>query len=100
MLLRNSMLLACVAMSACSVNNYCLVELDYQKAEPVPELHGTDELAMPQSPSALRLPPQPQTKVPFGQRAEDGTGVCLDRPPTVGLPSKASADVVRGKSEG
>jgi uncharacterized lipoprotein len=96
-LLRVPFLMACATLAACSTNNYCLVEQDYQKAESVPELRSADGLAMPDSPSALRLPPAPASTVPFGFKGEEG-GVCLDQPPTVGLPSKAGAEVVGPKS--
>lgn len=69
-------------LAACSgANSYCLKESDYQRARVVPELHGADGLAMPDSPSALRLPPEPVNPAPFGVRTADGAGECLDRPP-------------------
>lgn len=78
---RLGVLLLCAGLSACSVNSYCLVEQDYQKARVAPELKAGDGLAVPNSPSALRLPPKPGQNEPFGRRADDGSGVCLDRPP-------------------
>ena len=85
-MLRVACLLSCAVLSACSVNSYCLVEQDYQKAQVVPELQPVDDLEIPLSPSALRLPEVPADPAPFGQRAEDGSGVCLDRPPPLVLP--------------
>ena len=91
MLLRASVLLVCaVAAAGCSANNYCLAEQEYSKAEIVPELQPVDGLAIPASPSALRLPDRPATSVPFGVKAEDGSGVCLDKPPRMALPEKGT----------
>lgn len=88
-MLRVVCLAACVALSACGMNSYCLVEQDYQKAQVVPELQPVDGLEIPVSPSALRLPDAPADPAPFGQRAKDGSGMCLDRPPELTLPGLA-----------
>lgn len=80
-MIRSVLLLACCAMSACGANSYCLVQQDYQKAKIVPELRAADGLEIPESPSALRLPAKPANAEPFGVRAADGQGVCLDKPP-------------------
>ncbi len=90
MLLRASLLLVSLSgVAACSTNSYCLVEQDYQKAEIVPELQPVEGLAIPASPSALRLPDRPATVVPFGTKNKEGDGVCLDRPPA--MPEKTAA---------
>ncbi|MGQ0530821.1 MAG: hypothetical protein ACT4PG_13655 [Panacagrimonas sp.] len=80
-MMRLVLLMACCGLSGCGVSAYCLVKQDYQSAEVVPELRPADGLAIPNSPSAMRLPPKPAQTVPFGTRAEDGSGVCLDKPP-------------------
>lgn len=85
-MLRVVCLVACSSLSACGVNSYCLVEQDYQKAQVVPELQPVDGLEIPVSPSALRLPDAPANPAPFGRAAEDGSGMCLDRPPELTLP--------------
>jgi uncharacterized lipoprotein len=74
-------------LAACSTNSYCLAKQDYQKARVVPELRSADGLVMPNSPSALRLPPAPAGGEPFGRVGEDGIGVCLDRPPAMAQPA-------------
>lgn len=86
------LLICCAFMGACTTNNYCLVEQDYQKATVVPELRGVPGLEMPNSPSALRLPPRPTTQVPFGYKDDEGGGVCLDKPPTVAFPEEPGDD--------
>ena len=84
MLLRVSLLTVCLSgVAACSANNYCLTEQDYQKAEVVPEIKPVEGLAVPASPSALRLPDRPTTQVAFGYENKDGDGVCLDQPPAM-----------------
>jgi hypothetical protein len=90
MLLRVSLLLVSLSgVAACTTNSYCLVDQDYQKAEIVPELQPVEGLAIPASPSALRLPDRPATAVAFGHKNEEGDGVCLDRPPPYVAPEKA-----------
>ncbi|HKY22262.1 MAG TPA: hypothetical protein VJM31_13700 [Vicinamibacterales bacterium] len=74
-------------LSACSGNSYCLVQKDYQKARVVPELRSTEGLAMPNSPTALRLPPEPASNEPFGKKDARGAGVCLDKPPDMAQPA-------------
>lgn len=88
-MLRVVCLAVCAVMSACGANSYCLVQQDYQKAQVVPELQSVEGLEMPASPSALRLPDAPANAAPFGVRAEDGTGMCLDKPPQLALPALA-----------
>lgn len=87
-MMRAAVLLACAALSACGTNSYCLSQQEYQKAEVAPDLRQVSGLELPDSPSALRLPPPPATSVPFGTKGEDGTGVCLDKPPRLAMPSK------------
>lgn len=76
-----------VLLSACGTNSYCLKEQDYQKARVVPELRSAEGLQMPNSPSALRLPPEPVGPEPFGKPDAGGAGVCLDKPPAMAQPA-------------
>lgn len=89
-MIRFVVLAVSLGLGACGANSYCLVQQDYEKAEMVPELKGVDGLVMPNSPSALRLPPPPTDPVPFGREAEDGSGVCLDKPPRLAIPADSS----------
>ena len=75
-------------LAACSTNSYCLAKHDYQKARVVPELRSADGLQMPNSPSALRLPPEPASIQPFGTADKEGAGVCLDKPPAMAQPAE------------
>jgi hypothetical protein len=85
----NAVVVACSLslLAACSTNSYCLVDQDYQKARVVPELRSADGLVMPNSPSALRLPPEPAGREPFGRLNDEGRGVCLDSPPAMAQPA-------------
>lgn len=74
-------------LAACSTNSYCLVEQDYQKARVVPELRSAEGLTIPNSPSALRLPPEPTNPEAFGTADAEGAGVCLDKPPAMAQPA-------------
>ena len=91
MLLRVFSVVASLGITACTSNNYCLVDQDYQKAEIVPELRPVDGLAIPASPSALRLPERPGTAVPFGTKNAEGDGVCLDKPPEMVRPDRGTS---------
>lgn len=73
--------LLALALSACAGNRYCLSEQEYQKAENLQPIQPVEGLALPESASALRIPPPPAEVVPFGTRNAEGDGVCLDRPP-------------------
>lgn len=70
-----------LVLSACGANRYCLVEQEYQRAEVASELQPAEGLSLPESPSALRLPPAPAKPVPFGVANAKGVGNCLDKPP-------------------
>lgn len=91
-MIRAVLLLACCAgLSACGVNRYCVTQQDYQIAGVVPELQAAGDLELPQSPSALRLPPPPASRVPFGKVADDGSISCLDQPPP--MPALSPAEL-------
>ena len=89
-MMRFVLLVACCALSGCGASAYCLTKQDYQSAESVPELRPAEGLVVPNSPSAMRLPPAPTQQVPFGSRAADGSGVCLDKPPTLKIAPAAA----------
>ncbi|MGQ0698746.1 MAG: hypothetical protein ACT4PZ_10950 [Panacagrimonas sp.] len=89
-MMRVVLLLVCCGLAACGANSYCLVPQEYQNARIVPELRAAEGLEVPESPSALRLPKPPTNPEPFGRKAEDGTGLCLDRPPPLKLPAKSA----------
>jgi hypothetical protein len=74
-------------LAACGSNNYCLVKKEYQQARVVPELRSAEGLTMPNSPSALRLPPAPTNPEPFGTKDSEGEGMCLDKPPAMAQPA-------------
>ncbi|MGQ0502685.1 MAG: hypothetical protein ACT4P0_08800 [Panacagrimonas sp.] len=80
-MMRAVLLVTCVALNACAANSYCLAKQNYQNAETARELRPVDGLTIPGSPSALRLPKPPANPQPFGQKDENGDGVCLDKPP-------------------
>lgn len=93
---------ACVLLfsSACSVNKYCLDQQDYQTAKSVPPLAGAEGLKMPESVSALRIPPPSAKAVPFGETYKDAEGSertrCLDLPPalrSIAIPDPAPAEI-------
>lgn len=84
---RFAILAAAALLGGCAANSYCLEEFDYQKAQSVPPIRGTEGLAIPDSPSALRIPPAAPDTEPYGKKVKDDKGdekiVCLDRPPAM-----------------
>lgn len=75
-----------VVLSACGgAARHCTGELEYQKAETLPPPAAVDGLSVPQSASALQIPPAPKQPVGFARTVQDETGAerteCLDMPP-------------------
>lgn len=81
------LLLAPALLGGCAVSSYCTGEQRYQQAPSVPELHGADGLVIPESATALDIPPPPAKAVAFGEVYEDAEGDeqvrCLDKPPAM-----------------
>jgi hypothetical protein len=92
---RLAALLAVSLLAACGSKSYCLREQKYDHVASIPPVAGGDGLAIPSSPTALRVPPQPADvpDVPFGYKVTDAKGrtqnACLDEPPP--LPANADA---------
>lgn len=78
-------------LGGCAANHYCLADQKYQHAENRPPLTPVVGLSLPDSATALRIPPPPVAAVPFGVRNEAGEGVCLDKPPPMPAPQAAPA---------
>jgi hypothetical protein len=84
------LLVPAFALGACAANTYCEGQQTYQKAKTVPPLQGVEGLKLPQSASALKIPPPPANTVPYGERVKDADGddmvACLDKPPAMPPP--------------
>jgi len=84
------LVLAPMLLAGCAANSYCEDEHDYQNATSVPVIQSADGLQVKESSTALKIPPEPETKVPYGQRSVDADGdevvSCLDQPPALVLP--------------
>ena len=95
--MRFSVLLVLAGLSGCATSSYCTDELEYQEAKSVPPITGAEGLALPDSPSALRIPPPPESPVAFGEIYKDAEGDerahCLDTPPPISLPPPAPQPV-------
>jgi len=78
---------AALLLGACSNTRRCEATLPYQSAQTLPPPDAVPGLTVPESPSALRIPPAPASEVPFGQpvgEVRDGRDAryeCLDTPP-------------------
>ena len=90
-------LLVLAGLSGCATSSYCTDEQKYQEAKSVPALNGADGVQLPESPSALRIPPPPESPVAFGEIYKDTEGEervrCLDTPPQMSLPPPAAQPV-------
>lgn len=92
-------LMAAVGMLAgcASGGGRCSGDFDYQQAQTLPPAQVVEGIKTPDSASALRIPPEPATKVPFAetyQNPEDPSQYktrCLDVPPRAPDPAPAEA---------
>lgn len=85
-----SMLSATVLLSACGgVTRHCVGEFEYQKAQTLPAPGKVEGLALPDSASALQIPPPPENPVPYAREVADPANPgamrteCLDVPPAL-----------------
>ena len=78
---------AVALLAACSANRHCVGDFPYQRAATLTPPTQVEGLAMPESVSALRIPPPPAESVPYAREVPDprnpgSTHVqCLDVPP-------------------
>ena len=83
-------------LGACSVNTYCEGPQDYEKAQALPPLKGVEGLKLPESASALKIPPPPANPVRYGERVKDEKGdettSCLDKPPAMPPPAQPKVE--------
>jgi hypothetical protein len=82
---RSLLLLPALALGGCAVNSYCEGEQKYMAAKSLAPLQSPEGARVPESASALKIPPPPANPVPFGQTVKDEDGddaiACLDKPP-------------------
>jgi hypothetical protein len=80
-----------LAVGGCTANGYCKGEFAYQKAASVPAIKGADGLKLPDSSSALKVPPPPAKSVGYAETVKDKDGddviACLDAPPAMPPPA-------------
>lgn len=85
--MRLSLLLLAGLLTACGgANRHCQGEFPYQRAQTLPPPAPVEGLKWPESPSAMKVPAEPATVVPFANPvAPDAKGKeqveCLDSPP-------------------
>lgn len=79
-------LVAAGLLSACAStrNQECGGTVDYRNAESVEPVKGTDGIAVPESPAALRIPPpsKPEAALPATKNPNRRT-TCADFPPEI-----------------
>ena len=79
-----------LALTGCAVSSYCEGDQKYHKAESLPPLSGAEGVTLPESASALKIPPPPANPVAFGEHYKDADGDdavrCLDKPPDMPPP--------------
>jgi hypothetical protein len=97
---RLPLLVATLLLGACAAKSFCVQPQRYDHVASIPPMTATDGLNIPNSPTALKVPPPPAQDVPFGNRLVDPTHpgkleyACLDEPP----PMPAGADPTLGSS--
>lgn len=85
---------AALAVGGCASGGRCAGEFEYQKAQTLEPIRGTDGVKAPESGSALKIPPAPAQPVPFAQRMADPDKpgkekiMCLDVPPPMPAPAQ------------
>jgi uncharacterized lipoprotein len=90
-------LLLVAGLAACGSNRHCQGEFPYQKAQTLPPPAAVEGLSWPESPSALKIPPAPETTVPYATTVPDGKNPkksqteCLDTPPRLPAPAPEPA---------
>lgn len=80
-----SLLAGSLLLSGCATQSYCLGKQHYDDAVSIAPLEASDGLSLPQSPTALHIPPPPAKDEPFGTPGKVAnspySAQCLDRPP-------------------
>lgn len=89
---RTLLLVPVLFLGACASNEYCMKPQDYQAAADLPPLKSAGALRVPETPSALHVPPPPENAVPFGVRNAEGKPVCLDQPPHLDITQAHEGD--------
>lgn len=81
-------LFAAALLSACGgVSRHCVGEFEYQRAQTLPAPGKIEGLSLPDSASALQIPPAPENPVPYARQVPDPEDPgemrteCLDVPP-------------------
>ena len=96
-------LLGVPLLGGCATKAYCMKEQKYDHIASIPPITGGEGLNIPNSPTALRVPPAPPESqdAPFGSRVIDPKHphrtqyACLDEPPP--MPPAPDAGVGAGQ---
>ena len=83
-------LAAVASLSACATNTQCNASSDYRNATSVEPIKGIGAISVPESPSALRIPPatrqEASAATPAPAKVNRRTS-CLDFPPEMAAPA-------------
>jgi len=82
-------------LSACASTQRCEATADYRKAAAIPPIKAAEGLALPESPSALKVPNLTPAAITAAQQPgpKKGKGTaCLDFPPEIAPTDAASID--------
>jgi len=90
------LMVASLALSACASNRHCAGVQPYQEAKTLVPPTSLDGLTVPESASALRIPPAPEKPVGFAIERPDPedpgetTMECLDLPPRMAVETETA----------
>jgi hypothetical protein len=94
--LKRFVVLAPLLLGGCAAGSYCEGDQDYAEAASVPVIQSAEGLQLKESSTALKIPPVPETQVPYGEKVTDAKGKesvhCLDQPPALVLPEPKPAE--------
>jgi hypothetical protein len=103
--LRLPLLFGALLLAGCNSKSYCMREQRYDHVPSIPPITGGEGLNIPNSPTALRVPPAAPNapNEPFGSTVVDPKHpgrtqyACLDEPPP--LPPNADATATGGTGQ-
>ena len=74
---------AALLLAGCASDSRCGSSTKYRKAQSITPIQSSGGLQIPESPSALRVPPLTDAAVAAASQPLSGKRACLDMPPAI-----------------